>query len=156
MKPNNSHEFAALIGLDWGDKSHAVALEPVGGSTETSTLEHSAESLHHWLDQLEQRFGARQWLSPLKPTRAQSSTPDGAALDHDLPRTSASASTLAQTAGNSCSTSSISRCPDLQGVCKATGQRLKADSSGCCHEAARCARFPKAERPRRTGTYSFE
>jgi len=60
MKPNNSPEFAALIGLDWGDKSHAVAVEPADGSTETSTLEHSAESLHHWLDQLEQRFGARQ------------------------------------------------------------------------------------------------
>jgi len=60
MKSNNSPEFAALIGLDWGDKSHAVAVEPADGSTETSTLEHSAESLHHWLDQLEQRFGARQ------------------------------------------------------------------------------------------------
>jgi len=60
MKPNNPPEFTALIGLDWGDKSHAIALEPAGGSTETSTLEHSAESLHQWLDQLEQRFGARQ------------------------------------------------------------------------------------------------
>ena len=60
MKLNNSPEFTALIGLDWGDKSHAIALEPAGGSTETSTLEHSAETLHQWLDQLEQRFGARQ------------------------------------------------------------------------------------------------
>src|SRR2546427_5893628 len=60
MKPNNPPEFTALIGLDWGDKSHAIALEPAGGSTETSTLEHSAETLHQWLDQLEQRFGARQ------------------------------------------------------------------------------------------------
>ena len=60
MKPNNPPEFTALIGLDWGDKSHAIALEPANGSTETSTLEHSAESLHQWLDQLEQRFGARQ------------------------------------------------------------------------------------------------
>ena len=59
MKPNNPPEFTALIGLDWGDKSHAIALEPAGGSTETSTLEHSAETLHQWLDQLEQRFGAR-------------------------------------------------------------------------------------------------
>ncbi len=60
MKLNNPPEFTALIGLDWGDKSHAIALEPAGGSTETSTLEHSAETLHQWLDQLEQRFGARQ------------------------------------------------------------------------------------------------
>ena len=60
MKPDHSPEFAALIGLDWGDKSHAIALQPAGGQTETSTLQHSAESLHLWLDQLEQRFGARQ------------------------------------------------------------------------------------------------
>src|SRR5437016_13597713 len=60
MKPNNPPEFTALIGLDWGDKSHAIAMEPTDGSTETSTLEHSAETLHQWLDQLEQRFGARQ------------------------------------------------------------------------------------------------
>jgi transposase len=60
MKPNNNPEFTALIGLDWGDKSHAIALQPADGPTETSTLEHSAESLHQWLDRLEQRFGARQ------------------------------------------------------------------------------------------------
>jgi hypothetical protein len=60
MKPNNLPESAALIGPDWDDKSHAIALEPDNGPTETSTLPHSAESLHQWLDQLEQRFGARQ------------------------------------------------------------------------------------------------
>jgi hypothetical protein len=59
MKPNNPPEFAALIGLDWGDQSHAIALEPADGSTQTSTLQHSSESLHQWLDQLEQRFGGR-------------------------------------------------------------------------------------------------
>src|SRR6266851_2445360 len=60
MNDNNTPEFAALVGLDWGDQSHAIALEPAAGPTETSTLTHSAESLHQWLDQLEQRFGARQ------------------------------------------------------------------------------------------------
>src|SRR5438876_122555 len=67
MKLNNPPEFTALIGLDWGDKSHAIALEPAGGPTETSTLEHSAESLHQWLDQLEQRFGARQVAIAIEP-----------------------------------------------------------------------------------------
>src|SRR5437773_12145556 len=66
MKPNNPPEFTALIGLDWGDKSHAIALEPAGGSTETSTLEHSAETLHQWLAQLEQRFGARHVAIPIE------------------------------------------------------------------------------------------
>jgi transposase len=56
----NPPEFAALLGLDWGDQSHAIALQPTGGPTETSTLAHSAESLHQWLDQLEQRLGGRQ------------------------------------------------------------------------------------------------
>jgi transposase len=59
MKDQPTTEFAALIGLDWGDQSHAIALEPADGPTETSTLPHSADSLHQWLDQLEQRFGGR-------------------------------------------------------------------------------------------------
>lgn len=59
MNNNKPAEFAALIGLDWGDQSHAIALEPSGSPTETLTLLHSAESLHQWLEQLEQRFGAR-------------------------------------------------------------------------------------------------
>src|SRR5438094_970698 len=42
-------ECAALIGLDWGDKAHAVALRARGsGRVETLDLEHSAESLHGW------------------------------------------------------------------------------------------------------------
>ena len=52
-------QFVALIGLDWGDQSHAVALEPAGGPIETSTLVHSSESLHQWLDQLQARFAGR-------------------------------------------------------------------------------------------------
>ncbi len=87
-KPNNPPEFTALIGLDWGDKSHAVALEPADGSTETSTLEHSAESLHQWLDQLEQRFGARQVAIAIETDQGATSTrhrtmfrPSGAADD---------------------------------------------------------------------------
>ncbi|EEF57846.1 IS110 family transposase [Pedosphaera parvula] len=51
--------FAALIGLDWGHGAHAIALEISGANTETSTLEHSAENLHQWLDQLEKRCGGR-------------------------------------------------------------------------------------------------
>ena len=55
-----SADFAALVGLDWGHGAHAIALQ-AGGVTapETSTLAHSAELLHRWLEQLEQRFGGR-------------------------------------------------------------------------------------------------
>lgn len=53
-------EFAALIGLDWGHGVHAIALQlHATATTETSTLDHSAENLHQWLDQLEQRCAGR-------------------------------------------------------------------------------------------------
>jgi len=49
----------AWIGLDWGDKQHSFALQEHGGQTQTGTLDHSAENLHRWLQELEQRFGGR-------------------------------------------------------------------------------------------------
>src|SRR5260370_10141686 len=53
-------EFAALIGLDWGDRRHAVALLGIGSqTTETTTLSHSPEALHAWLQHLHQRFQGR-------------------------------------------------------------------------------------------------
>lgn len=52
--------FAALIGLDWGDAEHALALQDVAsGKTETSTLAHSPETVLAWLQSLEKRFGSR-------------------------------------------------------------------------------------------------
>jgi len=53
-------EFAALIGLDWGDRKHAIALRPrsVGpAAVETLDLEHSAENLHAWIKEIGERFG---------------------------------------------------------------------------------------------------
>ena len=62
--------FAAFIGLDWGDKSHALALsDPASGQTESSTLEHSAENLHAWLDQLQARYGGRPVAVAIEGTR---------------------------------------------------------------------------------------
>jgi transposase len=53
-------ECAALIGLDWGDYRHAVALRVRGSAAvEDLELEHSAESLHGWLDALCARFGGQ-------------------------------------------------------------------------------------------------
>lgn len=52
--------FAALIGLDWGDRQHALALRPAGTRiTETFTLDHSAETVRAWLQAIEQRFGGQ-------------------------------------------------------------------------------------------------
>jgi len=62
--------FVACIGLDWGDQSHALALhDPTTGQTEASTLTHSAENLHRWLDQLETRFGGRPVALAIEGTR---------------------------------------------------------------------------------------
>lgn len=55
-----STEFAAWLGLDWGDKEHAFCLFVSGGSKpETGKLAHSAETLHRWFKELEARFGGR-------------------------------------------------------------------------------------------------
>lgn len=62
-------EFAALIGLDWGDRSHALALQPAGGDIKTSTLTHSAESLRQWLDQLETAYGGRPAAVAVEATK---------------------------------------------------------------------------------------
>ena len=52
--------YAALIGLDWGDTQHAIALQSVQTQEmETTTLEHSPEAVHAWLKELEERFGGR-------------------------------------------------------------------------------------------------
>lgn len=45
--------------MDWGHQKHAIALRPAGGALEELTLEHSAETLHGWLDRLHERFGGR-------------------------------------------------------------------------------------------------
>ena len=49
----------AWIGLDWGHETHAFALQDRSGLAEAGTLKHSAESLHHWLNDLAKRYGGR-------------------------------------------------------------------------------------------------
>ena len=50
-------EFAGLIGLDWGDASHAVVLfDCSSNQIEPLTLIHSPEKVRSWLNDLETRF----------------------------------------------------------------------------------------------------
>jgi transposase len=57
---SSTTQFVAWIGLDWGDKEHAFCLVASGSSqSETGKLTHSAETLHRWFKDLEQRFGGR-------------------------------------------------------------------------------------------------
>jgi transposase len=66
---NTPTTYSALIGLDWGHSSHAIALRPTDGAIEQRTLEHSAESLHAWLDELHKRFGGRPIALAIESSR---------------------------------------------------------------------------------------
>jgi transposase len=72
MKSNSNivNSFAALIGLDWGDSQHALAiLDCTSGKTENSTLKHSPENVHAWLKELEQRFGSKPLAIALETSK---------------------------------------------------------------------------------------
>src|SRR5579872_2820380 len=71
--PNNNTLLqtspAAWIGLDWGDKEHACAIQDAVGKSEEGTLPHTAEALHHWLQNLGQRYGARPVALAIEASR---------------------------------------------------------------------------------------
>jgi transposase len=46
----------AWIGLDWGDRRHAFALQDRSGHKTSANLEHSPERLHQWLKELGQKY----------------------------------------------------------------------------------------------------
>jgi len=60
---------AAWIGLDWGDKEHAFALQEATGKSQTGTLAHTAENLHAWLQSLGQRYGGRPVVLAIEASR---------------------------------------------------------------------------------------
>lgn len=53
------HEFAAFIGLDWGDQQHAVCMA-VGKQRITTKIAQRAEDLEDWASELRTRFGGRR------------------------------------------------------------------------------------------------
>ena len=56
----HEQDVAVYIGLDWGDRAHAVQLQPAaGGPVEQLTLEQQPHVLHGWVAQLRERFGGR-------------------------------------------------------------------------------------------------
>ena len=57
MKNEN---YAALVALDWGDKTHAFARQRAGAEAlERGTIEATAEGLHAWLAQLGATYGGQ-------------------------------------------------------------------------------------------------
>lgn len=69
IHPDPSVQWAALIGFDWGDSKHAVAIRPKNQALETLDLPHSSETLHAWLDELEQRFAGQPVAVAIEATR---------------------------------------------------------------------------------------
>ncbi len=59
----------AWIGLDWGHQTHAFALQERSGQRQEGTLTQSAESLHHWLRELAQRFGGHPVALAIEASR---------------------------------------------------------------------------------------
>lgn len=49
-------QWAACMGLDWGDKEHSIHLRAADGKMEHCTLEQKPDVLHEWVAQLRQRF----------------------------------------------------------------------------------------------------
>jgi len=70
IKPSTNEPLAALVGLDWADEKHAVALQAANSqSKEHTTLEHTPEALSDWVAQLHQRFPGGQIAIILEQSR---------------------------------------------------------------------------------------
>lgn len=68
--PPCAFDFAAFVGLDWGDYKHAFALWAEGLSRpELGQIQHSAENFHSWLEQLCARFCGRRIAVALEASR---------------------------------------------------------------------------------------
>ena len=63
-------EFVALIGIDWGDKKHAWALQ-AGNATkiEKGDIEHTPEAIQLWAAELRQRFPTGRLAVALEQSR---------------------------------------------------------------------------------------
>lgn len=75
-------EYAAFIGIDWGDKKHDVCLAAADSDKqELSVVEHSPEALTAWANDLRQRFGGRPVAVCLETQRGPIVS---ALLEHDF------------------------------------------------------------------------
>jgi hypothetical protein len=59
----------AWIGLDWGHKQHAFALQDRSGHSERGPLVHTSENLHQWLRQIGRRYGGRPVALAIEASR---------------------------------------------------------------------------------------
>jgi hypothetical protein len=68
--PPPTPEFAAFIGLDWGDQKHAWSLQQQGSTRiERGEMENTPEAMDLWAVALAQRFGGRLIAVALEQAR---------------------------------------------------------------------------------------
>jgi transposase len=70
-QPNSSGpEYAALIGIDWGDKKHAWALQAEGSTkVEKGEIAHTPEAIQEWAMELLRRFPTGRVAIALEQSR---------------------------------------------------------------------------------------
>lgn len=69
MNTKTQQSWAALVGFDWGDSKHAIAIRFGDQPPQTLLLEHSPNSLHAWLDQLHKQTGGRPVALAIEASR---------------------------------------------------------------------------------------
>lgn len=63
-------DFAALVGIDWSDSKHDIALlDTTTGRKESSTIKHSAQAIDQWATALRVRFGGKKVAVCLEQSR---------------------------------------------------------------------------------------
>src|SRR6266568_7977806 len=68
--PPSPADYAALVGLDWGDEKHALSLCAAGSTViERATLEQTPEALADWANTLRTRFPNRKIAVALEQAR---------------------------------------------------------------------------------------
>jgi hypothetical protein len=66
----NEPQFAAVVGIDWGDKKHAWSLQPVGSDQrERGEIEHTPEAVESWASMLSARFHGQPIAVALEQSR---------------------------------------------------------------------------------------
>jgi transposase len=63
-------QFAALIGIDWGDREHHVVVWDVEhGTRQECSIEQTPEALHGWVGSLTQRFAGKPMAIAIEQSR---------------------------------------------------------------------------------------
>jgi len=79
IHPSHETQFAAVVGIDWGDKKHAWSLLPVGSDRrESGEIEHTPEAVESWVSMLSARFDGQPIAVALEQSR-------GALVFRELP-----------------------------------------------------------------------